>query len=234
MLNPDLPLAQLAERFQSRGRIQIDNVLSEDAAEALHRCLHEQVSWDLAFTQEGGQERKITAAELEAMDMRSRQAVMQGIHSQAKQGFAFIYNTYMMVTAYQEGRDPGLVLDRVLEFLNAEPYLNLLRSISGIDSITKSDCQATRYIPGHFLRQHNDLHPEQGREVAFVLNLTRRWEPDWGGLLQFLDDGGVVETLMPRFNSLTLFRVPQGHCVTYVAPFASGARYAITGWGRSR
>jgi Rps23 Pro-64 3,4-dihydroxylase Tpa1-like proline 4-hydroxylase len=67
-----------------------------------------------------------------------------------------------------------------------------------------------------------------------VINLSRNWQADWGGLLQFLDsDGEVVRTLMPRFNTISLFRVPADHLVSPVAPFATGARYAITGWFRT-
>jgi SM-20-related protein len=89
-----------------------------------------------------------------------------------------------------------------------------------------------RNWPGHFLTQHDDSgYSEQHRRVAYVLYLTRGWRADWGGQLQFLDARGDVEEVwMPRFNSLGLFLVPTPHVVTYVAPFATQPRYAITGW----
>ncbi|MGH8398608.1 MAG: 2OG-Fe(II) oxygenase family protein, partial [Gammaproteobacteria bacterium] len=68
-----------------------------------------------------------------------------------------------------------------------------------------------------------------------VLNLTKDWQADWGGLLQFLgEDGKVVDTFFPSFNSLMLFQVPMWHHVSYVTPFAGHGRYAITGWGMSK
>jgi SM-20-related protein len=112
--------------------------------------------------------------------------------------------------------------------------LNTFRTITGRPEIRRADAQATRYLAGHFLRRHNDLHEEDGRVCAYVINLTRAWQADWGGLLQILDErGDVVRTLMPRFNTLSLFRVPTEHCVSPVAEFATGARYAITGWFRT-
>ena len=92
--------------------------------------------------------------------------------------------------------------------------------------------EATLYRPGHFLSWHDDSgHPEQHRRVAYVLYLTRGWRADWGGQLQFIDaQGDVEEVWMPRFNSLALFLVPMPHLVTYVAPFATQPRFAITGW----
>ena len=140
----------------------------------------------------------------------------------------------MMVTAYKEKRHPELLLHRVIEQINSPPWIEAFRTITGFKQIRRSDAQATRYVAGHFLRRHNDLNEEDGRLCAYVLNLSHDWQADWGGLLQILDQKGeVVRTLMPRFNTINLFRVPTEHCVSPVAPFASGARYAITGWLRS-
>ena len=42
----------------------------------------------------------------------------------------------------------------------------------------------------------------------------------------------VVDTFVPLWNSLSLFRVPQPHVVSLVAPWAGSPRYSITGWFR--
>jgi Rps23 Pro-64 3,4-dihydroxylase Tpa1-like proline 4-hydroxylase len=44
----------------------------------------------------------------------------------------------------------------------------------------------------------------------------------------------VTETFLPRWNSLSLFRVPQRHQVTLVSPWAAQPRHAITGWWLAR
>lgn len=95
------------------------------------------------------------------------------------------------------------------------------------------DGQATRYLPGHFLTGHDDDVAGKGRIAAYVLNLTPAWRTEWGGLLQFHDPAGdVLRGLLPRFNTLNLFTVPQLHSVSLVAPFAASPRYAVTGWIR--
>ena len=67
-----------------------------------------------------------------------------------------------------------------------------------------------------------------------MLNLSRDWRADDGGLLLFLGaDGRVNDTLVPRYNTLSIFRVPQAHAVTLVAPWAASDRLAITGWMRA-
>jgi Rps23 Pro-64 3,4-dihydroxylase Tpa1-like proline 4-hydroxylase len=141
-----------------------------------------------------------------------------------------------MLDAYLQQWGEVPLLDRFLEFLNSPPMLELIRNVTGMREIVKADAQATRYGPGHFLRRHDDISREgETWLVAHVLNLTPEWEPDWGGYLQLYDErDDVWRALKPRFNVLNLMRVPQPHSVTAVAPFAAEARYAVTGWFRSR
>lgn len=233
MLNPRLDPNELEARFRSHPRMQIADVLQPEVASALHECLDREVPWTLAFIGDDGPTTMPEQA-FRAMVAKERERLRETINARAKRQFQFLYNSYMMVTAYKEGRDPGLLLHRFLEFLNSAPFLQFARHVTGMERIRKADAQATRYLPGHFLTRHNDITPEQGREVAYVMNLTRDWRTEWGGLLQFMnDEGEVIDTFMPRFNSLTLFRVPMYHCVSCVAPYAARPRYAITGWLRS-
>lgn len=234
MLNPALDVRTLAEEFSRNNRIQVRDVLMPDAAEALHHCLAKQVPWGLAYID--GEENKLiqadkvagfTAADWSALDTR--------VQARPESTFQFLYNSYMMISAYKEKRNPQLILHDMVEWINSPAFLQLIRAVTGIGSIMGADAQATRYMAGHFLRKHNDQVGNQYREIAYVLNLTKDWKPEWGGLLQFMDEGGTVtETYMPTFNSLTLFRVPMWHHVNQVAPSVSSARYAITGWGLSR
>ncbi|MNN76656.1 hypothetical protein D3C81_1930560 [compost metagenome] len=93
----------------------------------------------------------------------------------------------------------------------------------------------TRYLPGHFLNRHSDANPKTERLYAYVLNLSPGWRAEWGGLLQFLDEGGdITETFVPSFGALNVFAVPQMHAVSTVAPFAGGPRYSVTGWWRAK
>ncbi|MFT4939017.1 MAG: SM-20-related protein [Paraglaciecola sp.] len=89
-------------------------------------------------------------------------------------------------------------------------------------------------MPGHYLTRHNDVNPKKQRRVAYVLSLSKHWHPDWGGLLQFYQpDGTPKDAWAPQFNSMALFDVNHVHGVSYVAPFATQAKYSITGWFRA-
>jgi Rps23 Pro-64 3,4-dihydroxylase Tpa1-like proline 4-hydroxylase len=92
------------------------------------------------------------------------------------------------------------------------------------------EAHASWYGPGCFLTSHNDAEPDGGRERAWVLHMTRDWREEWGGVLRF----GNGETILPRYNVLTLFDVPRDHEVTRVVDDAPAGRYALAGWLRRR
>jgi len=233
LLDPGLDLQALALAFAEDGVIQVEQALRPEVADILHDCLDREVPWSLAYRDSSGPT-KLWAEELAALDADARAALEADILNVAREGFQFRYDSFMMVTAYKEKRHPDLVLHRVIEQINSPEWLEAMRTITGFGHIRRSDAQATRYVAGNFLRQHDDLNEEDGRLCAYVINLTRNWQADWGGLLQFLDEEGEVSrTLMPRFNTISLFRVPARHCVSPVAAFATGARYAITDWLRT-
>ena len=90
-----------------------------------------------------------------------------------------------------------------------------------------------RVIAPATLRRHHDRAEGSKRQAAYVFNLTETWRPEWGGLLMFHDDNrDVTRALVPRWNALNLFRVPQDHSVSLVAPFAPVSRLSVTGWFR--
>ena len=94
--------------------------------------------------------------------------------------------------------------------------------------------QLTRYRAGHFLTAHDDWAEGLNRVAAYVFNLSADWNVDFGGLLQFIDaNGHVQQAYTPRFNSLSLFKVPQLHSVSVVPAYVNRARFALTGWARS-
>ena len=230
MISDDIDPARWRGELAARGRVQIPGYLQEEAAGQLTHCLAEEVPWTLAYRGDG--EPAVRAhAELQAMDGEAYAALLRTLAGQARGHYGFAYESYMMVRAYNEGRDPGLLLHRVLEFLNSPEHLVFARMLTGENRIRRVSAQATRYRPGHFLRRHNDFNESDQRLYAYVINLSSDWQADWGGQLQFLDaEGGVLETFLPRRNSLSLFKVPADHLVTPVAALAEQDRLSVTGW----
>ena len=232
MLNQDLDIYRLATQFQGRGRIRIPELLKSGHAQALRQCLDQDVPWTLAYRSEG-KSQTLSHQEYAAMDPAEREALRQHSLQDAQSGFSFFYDSYMMIPAYLEKRDPDLLLHRMVEFLNSPILIDFVQRVTGDNRIRKSDVQATCYRAGHFLTTHTDMHEEDGRLYAFVLSLTESWQADWGGLLMFLDDGGrVTDSFVPAFNNLAIFAVPVAHNVSLVMPQVTEGRYSLTGWFR--
>ena len=230
MISNDIDFDPPRRQLAARTRTQIAGFLQASAAESLRDCLQREVPWTLAERSQGHSTTH-TATDYAAMSQAQRQALHDAAYRQARDGFQFVYDSYMMVKAAREGRDPRLPLHAVLEFLNGGEFLDFARWLTGVPGINAVNAQATRYRPGHFLTRHQDEEKNEGRVFAYVINLTPRWDTDWGGLLQFQDDAGdVLDTFAPRWNSLSIFRVPQSHSVSLVTPWAGEDRLAITGW----
>jgi len=236
-INPGLDRAALADQFARDGRAQVRDVLTEQTALEIAHILSTQTPWGLSWQAGSNGPHHLRAGDMARLGPNDGPAMAQAI-GKAIQGddYAFAYTSYPMVDSVLEQWDPGNPLDLLLGHLNDEPFLGLLRDVSGMADLVKADGQATLYRPGQFLSQHSDSHKEEGWRIAYVLNFTTtEWRPDWGGYLTFFDeDGDIVGGYKPRFNSLNLFAVPRWHAVSYVPQFAPTARYAITGWARDR
>lgn len=225
-------ITNAASSFARSGIIRIVDPFAADVADALHHHLATEVEWSRVVNQ--GEKAWDLAPELiAAMDGSNGEELIAGVHDSARDGFQFMFDSQIVSDDADERKARGLLVDRLIDTLNHPASLDTFRAITGEPAIRVVDGQATRYLPGHFLTSHDDGIDGQGRVAAYVINLTQGWRTDWGGLLQFHGASGDIPlALKPGFNTIHLFRVPQMHSVSYVAPFAGVPRYAITGWLR--
>jgi len=213
--------------------VRIPNVLEASSAERLHECLAGDVPWKLVYN-EGDTHVIVDDAVFHERGAAFQRDLLQQILTRAQDEFQYLYRSFPMVPDYlaQHSGNAAAFLLHVLRCLNRADTLDVLRRITGIESLKSVSAQATLYQPGHFLKVHDDLGlDDERRRVAYVLYMTRKWHTDWGGQLQFLTKSGdIEEAWVPTFNSLALFVVPTWHAVTYISPFAKRRRLAITGW----
>lgn len=224
-------VAGAASSYARSGVIRISEPFSADVAERLHHHLDTEIDWGRTVSQGEKSAWDLTPKAIATLDGDKERAFLAAIHETARDGFQFLFDSLLVSDdpAAQQGR--GLLLDRLIGALNHPASLDTFRAITGEPAIRRINGQATRYLPGHFLTSHDDGIVGENRVAAYVINLTKEWRSDWGGLLQFhTGSGDVALALKPGFNSIHLFRVPQLHSVSYVAPFAGVPRYAITGW----
>ncbi len=231
-LSPSLDAAALRKAFGARRRLHIPGVLDPDSAGAVVAAMEAFDGWKVSVSA-GGE-----FFELPLSGRAAAEAGKQGWIDGARVDGAdprmqYIFDTRRLDLEPEDA--PRDAVSEVLGFLNGPDFLSFVRDVTGDDRIDFADAQATRFRPGHVLTGHDDTAAGKNRLYAYVLNLTREWRADWGGVLAFEgEDGHVEEGFAPAFNALNLFAVPMHHAVTQVASFAPRDRLSITGWLRSQ
>jgi len=233
-LNPDLDIAGGLAQMARAGRAQVAKLLAPTSADALLSQVEAHSPWNtVAFFD--GRHHDFDAASIASSPRDQVDLLWAHVHAAARNGFGYIYDNHPVYDAWRTG-DPAShrPLDALVRFLNSEPFLALARQLVGAPDIAFADAQVTRFGPGHFLTQHDDDVAGRNRRAAYVLMLTKRWRPDWGGQLLFYDgQGDVTGGYTPSFNALNIFRVPALHAVSQVSTFAAAPRFAVTGWLRA-
>jgi SM-20-related protein len=230
-LNPALRPADYAPAYARDGVVQVEGLFAAEVADALENALIRATPWSLVHADETGGHVILPPDRLAALPPDALRALIGRVTAQAGSAFSYLYLCYPMIDAYLDGRAPAHPLNGLTEFLNSPDFIGFVHEVTG-EPVTKVDAQATFYRPGHFLAQHDDRGVGE-RRAAYTIGLTRAWRPDWGGQLMFHDPAGdVARGFLPRFNVLTLFKVPLPHSVAPVAPYAARPRFMITGWLR--
>ena len=233
-LNPGLDRDALKAAFAAERRVQIRDILDPDSAASLHAELKQREDWR-QIVNSGGKVFDLDRDTRAAMSAEQRQALDDAVFAGARTGFQ---HRYEAIRVPDEAEARAASRDMIAAFaawFSHGEARDLVRHVTGFDAIDFADAQATAYGPGDFLTAHDDDIAGKHRHAAYVLSLTPQWRIEWGGLLLFHGaDGNVERAFVPRFNSLSLFAVPQLHSVSMVTRAAPYRRYSITGWLRSR
>lgn len=231
-LNPSLNVAVLAREYAATGRLHIPGLLAGDAADALHGELRGRDDWQQVITS-GARVVELSRPVRAAMTADQRQALDDAVYAGARQGFQYRYESIRVPDDAASRTTSSDLLARFAAWLSDGEARDFLRNVTAASDIAFADAQATAFSPGDFLTGHDDEVGGKMRRAAYVFGLTPVWRPEWGGLLLF-HHGVDVTGLVPAFNTLNLFRVPQLHSVSEVTRAAAYRRYSITGWLRGR
>ncbi len=226
---PQAPML-LREEFVASGRVQAPGFLDVASTTLLKREIRDHTEWHLAYT-DGVDAVESSMVEIDRLPPERREKFYNSISQRAGRQFQYCFQQYYISAAIGRGDNPGLPLHAVHDFVNGEAFLGYMRRLTGEPAIRTADVLLSRYGSGHFLTDHDDGHNSRDRVAAYVLSLTEGWNPNWGGHLAFFDKAGNIDhAVVPAFNTLNVFRVPQSHAVQFIAPFALGVRTSLTGW----
>jgi len=227
---PAFDVVAAAGRLKTAGRVHIPNALSEADADAVLADM-DAARWVTAMLDEERQVFRVTPTMADALDVAQRNRIIDAVQADAGDRFQYMYDKFSIDAVCAAGRPCPPALAGLYEAFNSPAWLDAFRTLTGDERVALVDCHASRYRPGHFLTTHDDEDPSKTRLFAYVLNLTRDWRIEWGGLLQFHDEHGHISgAFTPRWNTLNLFSVPQRHSVSMVTPAARTDRLSITGW----
>lgn len=231
-INPAVNVTAARQAYERDGFVQIRDIFEPHVAEYLAKLV-ENLNYGLAFEGEDGKPVMLQPEEMQAQGPALGERI-RNMLARTGSHYGFLYQAYPMISAYLNGRDPGHPIHQLTEWLNGE-FIAFGAYVTNQPQAVKADGQATRYQPGDFIGLHNDVGTEDSdRLTAYTLGFTRRWRSDWGGQLVFHDDkGDITQGFVPRFNTLTLFKVPQLHSVAQVSTYAQARRHSIVGWLRN-
>ena len=233
-LNPALDPDRLAAEFAAERRVRIHDLLEAEDAAALHSEMRRRQDWTQVVNS-GAKVFDLDRAARAEMSPDQRQALDDAVYAGAREGFQHRYEAIRVPDEAESRRASDDPFAQFALWLSGGEARDLLRTVIGRPELDFADAQATAYAPGDFLTAHDDAVSGKQRLAAYVFGLTPRWRTEWGGLLLFHDRAGDVERgLMPRFNTLNIFAVPQLHSVSEVTRAAPYRRYSITGWLRAR
>jgi hypothetical protein len=122
------------------------------------------------------------------------------------------------------------VLCKTCSLIRSKEIIDEFTRILGTTVTEVNEMFASKYEKGDFLTTHAD---KGNGGYAFTYQLTKDWNPSFGGLLQFWDSETcqITKSIMPKFNSLTFFKitgVQSEHLVSRVN--VSKKRFAFSGW----
>lgn len=232
-LSPSLDVAALRRRYQEAGGVvAIDDVIRAEIAERIHRSLAIEIPDDwwtvITATADGSARLRDTAENAAAIDAH-RSALRELRAARRRSGGIRVppFTFKRMFDDHYPTCVCGVCAFR--GFSTSPPLLAFVERFFGAPYRPR-EIFASKYTAGDHLDVHNDSL--QGREIAFVWNLSKDWEPHDGGVL-VLSDGPAERTFLPGFNRLVMFGVGDGgrdHRVTEVAATTTKKRIAIAGW----
>lgn len=150
-------------------------------------------------------------------------------------GHGVVY-TFQRTLKEATTEDPNFA--HIWGFLKSRKFLDLVERVTLLKLTNVEASFVSRYTTGCALSIHTDV--SDNRKLAFVLNLTEDWKPEYGGCLVIEPDevgkvrcGNPSKTIVPEYNTLSLFDVTNGgraHYVSEVVEPTGKIRMAITGW----
>lgn len=118
----------------------------------------------------------------------------------------------------------------IMKLITSVTFIDTLNDITQLNLKRTTTVFANKYTEKCFLATHTD---DGNGRLAFVLHLTKNWNPCWGGLYMDQSDMNNIKTIIPSFNKFVMFRVGDNqtpHSVSSITENITHQRISVTGW----
>lgn len=217
-------IENLKYKFSCENQLKISNFLNEEFAEQLFQFALLEKKWILAT----GIDRVKYEKETTPIFTKINTLQIKNVNNSfGNDQFSYIFYRSM------NNKNMSYFEFTLRNILNSPGFIGLLNEITCLNLQGLSTLFLSKYKSGSFLSPHSDAG--NGR-LAFVINITKFWKPQYGGALHFMNDDRteIIRSYVPEFNSFIIFNVPENngvpHFVGHVAPNVKYSRYAVTGW----
>ena len=229
-INPHIDLESCRDKYLKDGRVRIANFFTDDSADYLLDLIVKHEIWYFAYNN-NDQYYESTVEDVRALPEKTYNQFMGNIEARASNNFQYAFNQYHISQAIAYKENIGSPIHSVDAYFNSDAFLASMKKITLDKDIVKADSYISSFQNRHFLTSHDDNHQKHNRSAAFTLGMTKQWNKNWGGYLEFYDSiDNIKEAFKPSFNTLILFSVPQEHAVQQVTSFAQKDRLSYLGW----
>jgi len=228
--NPKINPAIYQPLFKTTGLITIPNFFTTDFANKYYDFLTKEMQEDWWYVSANPG----TGTKVILQNTTENADAIAEVKAVAHQAFSEDKFSYFFYRTYNNHFDKCNCFEcEFRKILSSPAFIRLMNSLTGLQLEKNAEAFISRYGGNCFLTVHND---KGNGQIAFVINLTHDWKPQYGGIFHLLtkDRTTIRNTVCPQFNSITIFKVPEPdgvpHYVSHVAPSVTKYRYAVSGW----
>lgn len=232
IINTNIDIEKITEEFKNKKVVVIQNFLKPEFAESFYQWFTEEMPsdwWEVSTCPAYGVEKPSFIRNLQENQNEIKERYQEALEAFSDGRFA--YNFYRTLDNHVE--ECNCTECQIRHWLVDSECLDFISNVTNEKYVDSDEVFAACYVQGDFLSPHVD---SPNGTLGFVLQLTKDWLPEYGGLLHFMDDERkIVERIeVPEFNSLTLFYLPKNkgkwHFVSAVSPGTPEVRLTYTGW----
>lgn len=221
MLNVDFRKLDIySQKFKEQGYVLIENLLDASLVQKWHQALQNKPDhhWNQIIKNSNIEKDFQVVEEQEQIFLNHNQA----LKDYSKGLFCF---SFKRINKPIEKDD---IVEEIIVCLSSISFRNALSKIVQREVKQVSVFYINRFDKGDFLTTHND----GGSSIGIVINLTKNWNPNFGGITFMIDQesGNIRDAIVPKLGRVLVFDIQknnQPHFVSMVTSDSSIKRLAI-------